>query len=72
MLVSRENGLSVKLPEEFLFSPIDQSELESKMSQMFDPSYYAQRVADVAALPLDQTWEMVLAAHMDIISKMEL
>ncbi len=70
VLLTRGHGLSVPLPEEFLFDPFSSEELESKLSALFDPSNYHKAVDLVAVLPLDQTWEKVLAGHLSLIKSL--
>jgi len=67
VLLSRENGLSVKLPEEFLFDPGDEVELANKMAKLFDPLNYKKALATVGSLELNQSWEKVIDAHLKII-----
>ena len=69
VLLSRENGLSVKLPEEFLFDPSDENELAEKMSKLFEPAAYQEALETVSKLELNQSWEKVIEAHMKLINK---
>ena len=67
VLLSRGHGLSVELPEEFLFDPMDQRELERKLHYILQPENYERAVNMVNNLPLRQSWEDVTSAHLDII-----
>jgi glycosyltransferase involved in cell wall biosynthesis len=69
VLLSRGHGLSVLLDEEFLFDPLDQSELERKTEYLFDPNNYREAVRKVAALPMDQTWEKVTDFHLSLVKE---
>ncbi|TSC74743.1 MAG: glycoside hydrolase family protein [Parcubacteria group bacterium Gr01-1014_44] len=70
VLLSRGNGLTVQLPEEFLFDSKSAEELEFKMSQFFDEEFYRRARAIVAGLDLYQTWESVTKAHLDLLAQM--
>ena len=68
-LISRGNGLSVSLPEEFLFDPFDQNELERKIEQLFDSENYKNAVLKVKAIPMNQSWQDVTNAHLNLINQ---
>lgn len=70
VLLSRGNGLTVRLPEEFLFDPKNREELELKMSQFFDEEFCRRARVLVTGLDLSQTWEKVLDTHLDLLGKM--
>ncbi len=67
VLISRENGLSVKLPDEFLFDAKDASELELKMSNFFDASFRRNADEIISQMDLDQTWEKVTDFHVQLL-----
>ena len=67
VILSRGHGLSVDLPEEFLFDPLDQKELENKLRALLEPGNYRKAVEKVGSLALNQSWEDVTSAHLDII-----
>ncbi|MBI2062821.1 MAG: glycosyltransferase family 4 protein [Candidatus Yanofskybacteria bacterium] len=67
VLLSRENGLLVKMPEEFLFDPQSEQELQSKMSQFFNAEFYKRAETIVAEMALNQTWDKVINSHHDIL-----
>ena len=69
-LVSRGNGLSVELPEDFLFDPKNERELEKKLSQFFDPNFYKKAINLVEKLPMKQSWDSVLASHLEVIKSL--
>lgn len=62
-LISRDNGLSVELPGEFQFNPLDDDSLYDAMKRMLSPALYTEAVAFVASLPLSGTWEDVVRSH---------
>ncbi len=70
VLLSRENGLSIKLPDEFLFDAGNEQELEIKMSQFFNPDFNQRVKALVAQMILNQTWDNVIDAHNGIIHEL--
>lgn len=67
VLLTKGNGLSVELPEEMLFDPFAEQELESKILYMFDKENYKKIVNKVNSLPLNQGWDNVVNAHLSII-----
>lgn len=69
VLLSRENGLSVKLPEELLFDPSDQRELEEKIEKMFNEVYYQKALSIINALGMDQSWDKVTSRYLELISQ---
>lgn len=66
-LLTKGNGLSVTLPEEFLFDPFNKDELENKMLNMFDPKIYPKMIEIVNMLPLNQSWDVVTNTHISIV-----
>ncbi len=68
-LISRDNGLSVQLPEAMQFDPLDDNSLEFAMKRMLDPAHYQEALHFVTQLPMDQTWQKVVSAHADLIKK---
>lgn len=69
VLISRENGLSVRLPEDFLFDPSDEKELETKLMQFFDMSFYRSATEKIRTMDMNQTWDDVVNAHMELLHK---
>ena len=67
VLLSRGNGLTAQLPEEFLFDPKSAQELERKMSQFFDEEFCKKARETIAGLNLNQTWESVINAHIGLL-----
>ncbi len=66
-LISRDNGLSAHLPDSMQFDPMDDASLESAMERMLDAIHYHEALRVVAELPMDQTWEKIVAEHAEIM-----
>lgn len=62
-LISRDNGLSVRLPEYLEFDPLDATSLKKAMERLLDSERYDEALRDVAELPSEQDWESVVAEH---------
>lgn len=69
VILSRGHGLSVDLPEEFLFDPLNQEELEKKIEYLFNPENYKKAVEMVNNIPMNQTWEKVTDSHLLLIKE---
>jgi glycosyltransferase involved in cell wall biosynthesis len=67
VLLTKGNGLSVELPEEMLFDPFNEEELEVKILNMFDKENYKKIIEKVNSLPLNQGWDNVVNSHLVII-----
>lgn len=67
VLISRENGLSVKLSDEFLFDAGNEAELEAKMANFFENEFHKMSLAKVSNLNLNQTWANVINYHLKLI-----
>lgn len=67
VLLTKGNGLSVTLPEEFLFDPFDKKELENKILNMFNKNIYPDMIKMVDSLPLNQSWDVVTDTHLSIV-----
>jgi glycosyltransferase involved in cell wall biosynthesis len=72
VVLSRGHGLSVALPEEFLFNPYNEDELLSRFRKLLSPEFYPDAVKTVAALPRSQTWEQVTQVHVDLLKNLSL
>ncbi len=70
-LVSRDNGLSVQLPDSMQFDPMDDNSLEQAMERMLDSGHYQEALGFVSGLSMNQTWEKVVAEHADIVRKQQ-
>ncbi|HEY4480006.1 MAG TPA: glycosyltransferase family 4 protein [Candidatus Paceibacterota bacterium] len=69
VILSKGHGLSVDLPEEFLFNPLDENELVSKMKYLLDPQNYKKAVETVSDLDMSQTWEKVTDFHLALVKE---
>ncbi len=68
-LISRDNGLSARLPDYMQFDPTDGTSLTAAMERMLDAIHYHEALRTVAELPMDQTWEKVVAKHAEIVTQ---
>lgn len=62
-LISRDNGLSIQLPPEFQFDPLDDASIEQAMERLLEPENYTEAFAFVRQLPTSPTWEEVIREH---------
>ncbi len=69
VLLSQENGLSIKLPSEFLFDPSQEEDMVKKIVLFFDPHYYDSISRSVRSLDLSHGWQEVLDFHVELINK---
>jgi len=67
VLLSKGHGLSVDLPEEFLFNPMSEKDFAEKLRSILEPENYRRAVEVVDKLPLNHSWEDVTNAHLDMI-----
>ena len=68
-LISLDNGLSAQLPDYMQFDPMDDASLETAMEHMLDAGNYREAIRVAAELPMDQTWDKVVAEHAEIVKK---
>jgi len=66
-LLSRGNGLSVPLPDQWLFDPEDEREISQKMEVLLQPEEYKKAIETVRTLPLADTWEHVTDVHLRLV-----
>lgn len=66
VLLSRENGLTIRLPENFLFDPWNKAELEEKLSQLLESDNYHRAVVSVAALSSGSSWTTVVEEYLKL------
>lgn len=69
VLLNRNNGLSVPLPEMFLFDPLNQKEFEDKLFTILNPEKYISAVSEVDALKLDHSWQDITDMHLSLIRR---
>ena len=68
-LINKENGLSVKVPDELLFDVRDHNELEDKLVWLFSRSGYKEAVEFVRHIPAGPTWDEVIDKNLAILKK---
>ena len=68
-LISRDNGLSVQLPDSMQFDPLDDASLKAAMERMLDAICYNESLRIVSEFPLVQTWDEVVSHHAKIVEK---
>jgi glycosyltransferase involved in cell wall biosynthesis len=67
VLVSKENGIPVDFPEEFLFDPRDEEELERRLRFLLNRDGYRFAEEFVKSIEFKETWETNLEANKVII-----
>jgi glycosyltransferase involved in cell wall biosynthesis len=70
ILLSRENGLTVRVPEEFLFDPKNSQEFEEKLEKLLRDSNYEVVIKKVKELKLKKTWRNVIDDHVAIFNSL--
>lgn len=70
VILSKGHGLSIDLPEEFLFDPLNQKELERKIEYLFNTENYRKAVDTIDSLDMSQTWEKVTDFHSGLMKEM--
>ncbi len=69
VILSKNHGLSVDLPPEFIFDPMNQKDLEDKMEYLLDPDNYKMAVDKVNQIEMSQTWEKVTDFHLNLVKE---
>jgi len=67
VLLAQDNGLSVQLPPEQLFDPMNQNDFEVKIISLLSKEGYARALEAVSKLDLNQSWDTVLNSHLKLI-----
>ena len=68
VLLSRGHGLTISLPDAFVFNPQSEAELAQKLENLLQPEIYKNAVSLIAALPKNQSWEKVTAGHLELLT----
>lgn len=68
--LTKNHGLSVQIPDQYLFDTMDPADMQRAFAQFFEPESYAAAVAMVNQLPLDIPWESVTDAHIALITSL--
>jgi len=67
ILLSRENGLSVKLPEDFIFDPKNEQELTEKLIKLLsDYEFYNRACKIVSNIEVKRSWGDVIEGHIEL------
>ena len=66
--LTRDHGLSVQIPDQYLFDAMDDADMTRAFAHFFEPISYAAAVDMVNHLPLNHPWEDVTAAHITLIT----
>lgn len=69
VILSKNHGLSVDLPPEFIFDPMNQKDLEEKMENLLDPNNYKSAVDKVNKIEMNQSWEKVTDFHLNLVKE---
>jgi len=69
VLVSREHGITVKLPEEFLFDPTNLRELTGRLLDMLTPAGYKKASELALGIRARRSWDDVIQDHLKILWK---
>lgn len=67
VLISRGNGLSVSLPEEYMFDPLNDAQIIQCLEELFTKDGYAKAVRYVESLPGGRGWDIVVGEQMSVI-----
>ncbi len=57
----------MQLPDFLLFDPMNKDDFQNKLLNLLAPESYAKAVDFVASLDLNQSWDMVLESHHNLI-----
>lgn len=69
VLISKENGIPIDFPEEFLFDPKDEEELERRLRFLLNRDGYRFAEEFVKNIEFKETWETNLEANKVIIER---
>lgn len=70
VMLTRNHGLSVQIPDQYLFDATSYRDMERAFTLFFHDDSYRAAVEMVSALPLNLPWEDVTAAHIAIIASL--
>jgi len=68
-IISRENGLTVQLPDDFQFNPKNGKELEEKLVRFFDDEFYENTVRRISEISLNRTWDDVARESLEFLDR---
>lgn len=69
VLLSAENGLSIRLPDDFLFHASDEKALTDKIANLLDPAEYKKAVEKIEKLPKAPAFADVAGEIFNILQK---
>lgn len=69
VLLSKGHGLSVDLPNKFIFDPLDQKDFEDKLEYLLKQENYSEAVGEINEIDMSQTWEKVLDFHFNLVKE---
>lgn len=69
ILLSSGHGLTVEIPQEFVFDQFSEDDLVSKIEYLFNAENYARAVDVVASLLMNRTWEDLMNDHVNLIKR---
>lgn len=67
VLISKGHGLSVDLSNDFMFDPKNEDEILDRMKWILNKENYIKALEVIHNLPLNQSWEDVTDAHLNLI-----
>lgn len=70
VLISKGHGLSVDIPKELEFNPLDETDIESKLAYVLSENNYPKIIHEINNLELNRTWDEVTNSHLSIIKKL--
>ncbi len=70
VILTRNHGLSVQIPDNYLFDALSNKDMERAFTLFFHDDSYRSAVEMVNALPLNHPWEDVTAAHITLIESL--
>lgn len=69
-LISKEHGLPFEVPEELMFDPRNESELESRIIYLLDEKNYVKAKEKVKSLAFKMTWDDNFRANAELITSL--
>jgi len=69
VLISKDNGLSIDVPDYMLLSPQNEKEFMERLEAFFDLDFYQKAIQDVKKMPMDISWEDVTSDHLKVINE---
>lgn len=70
-LISRENGLPFRVPEEFLLEPRQQRQVEERMLFLLDADNYSNAKELLSKIDFKMSWEDVIDANLKVLESLK-